>query len=240
MNFRLRVKTLNTHPMLMRPMKTMSLLGFNRRNINEDGRPPPTREQREHFKENREEVIERYLEPQLRKTKNIFHGGQSRNKLIIDEIGEEKARELGLLKRTYDYDVYSKHPEKHARQLENKIDNYYDADMTYVKQESIGRDVKTFINPGPINISKPREESKHKRFTVNAMHTPSGKSEVDYATLPDRNVKTLTKDGIRHETICSTLERHKTLVHQPRRAAKTWEDLRRLRKYKEYIRSNRE
>jgi hypothetical protein len=194
--------------------------------------PKPTREQVADFKQNRSNVIEEYLYPQLRRTGDIFHGAQSRNKIISDDIGEEEAKRLGLIKRTYDYDVYSRSPKSHARAIENAIDKRYNADMAYIEKKAMGKAQPSFLTTNLTPFSK----RKHDRWVVVTRATPSYQdAEVDYTTLPDRKVHTIKKKGIKHEKIESALERHNELVNVPMRAHKTWEDIKRLKKYLEYM-----
>jgi len=81
-------------PLSVQPMKLTPLI--TRREVFEinDG-PMPTREQQEHFRKNRDKVIKKYLIPQLKKTGNVLHGAQSRNMLIEDDVGKEKAKKMG-------------------------------------------------------------------------------------------------------------------------------------------------
>ena len=65
----------------------------------------------------------------LRQARNegaVIYGAHAVNKLVGPKFRRE----------TYDYDVYSPHPLKHAKQLEQSIDRGTNSDLAYVEQTS--------------------------------------------------------------------------------------------------------
>jgi len=185
--------------------------------------PPPTREQLQKFKENREEIIESKLFPQIKSTKNVLHGAQSRNRLIKKLLGEEEAKRQGLLSATYDYDVWSGMPKKHAVDIENKLDKQFKSDIAQVQKLQMG-------------VATPGEPKEHyERYGVVTRVTPAGKQEIDYSFFPNRPFKTVNVGGVRQETLKSTYEKAHKLKYQPRRGFKHWKEIRTLEAVEEKL-----
>jgi len=187
--------------------------------------PKPTPECIKEFKANRETILEPILFSQSKKHGTILHGAQSRNIMISNEIGKKKAEELGLLKPTYDYDVWAKSPRARALEAEKAIDKKMGCDIAYVKVEQIGRE------PG----TKGKKED-FKRYTIVTPVTPPSRQEIDYATPPDkkkRPYKVITVKGVKHQDLESAYERAHELKWQPKRSFKTWMDIRIYQKYQQ-------
>lgn len=186
--------------------------------IGKGNAPEPTQECIKEFRSNRESILKPILFKQSKKHGTILHGAQSRNILISHEIGEEKARELGLLKSTYDYDVWAKSPRARAIEAEKAIDKKMDCDIAYIKVAAIARE------PG----TKGKKED-FKRYTIVTPVTPPSKQEIDYATPPDKKkipYKVIKIGGVKHQDLESAYERAHQLKWQAKRSFKTWKDIR--------------
>jgi hypothetical protein len=211
-----------------KPMKVNTLLFQRQQEREVKTTRPPTPQQLQHFKENRERVIQKPLYAQLKRTGDVFHGAKSRNEIITHTVGKKKAEKYDLLKDSYDYDVYTDEPEIRAEEIKNKINKKYKSEMSNIEGRVIGKKPPTFVKPEKIEHDV---EKRHERWVVRTPVTPKDKVEVDYATYPDRKIKTKKIKGVNHESIETTLERHYILVHQPLRTHRTWEDIRRLKRF---------
>lgn len=195
--------------------------------LNPTAGPEPTREDIEYFKSHRKDILEPPLFSQSKRTGTVLHGAQSRNIVISEHLGEDVAQQKGLLKPTYDYDVWSKNPQKSAMEIEKKIDKTLGKDMAYIKVEVMGK------SPGTVGKKK-----DFQRFTVMAKATPPTRQEVDYATFPlksERPYEVIKVGGVKHEDIQSAYNRAHEIKYNPKRYFKTFDDIRRMRTYQKLM-----
>jgi len=208
-------------PLIFRP-KTFNLRPPTRqekREIFEKGdAPPPSQEQLQFFSKNRKAILESKLVPQLRKSRDVLHGAESRNTIVKQKIGQEEAKKQNLITRTYDYDVWSKMPRKRAVEIENEIDKEFGADVAQVEKLPVGKDAPDYQSS--------KKGKKIERYGVVTPLTPAGKQEVDYASFPVRSFATNTINGVRHETLKSSYRRAQEDKDRPIRSERAYREIR--------------
>lgn len=133
----------------------------------------------------RDRLVKKPILRQSRRDGTVLYGGHAVNALV-DQHNQ---------RYTYDYDIYSKHPKRHAVQVEQSIDRGANADLSYVEQTSYphGRKqkplfrVKTHIND---NV------------------------EADFNTMP-RDVRFVKKNGVRYETLGRAEQKYNRMLQHP-------------------------
>ena len=206
------------------PMMSSSMSGENI--INPTTGKEPTREEISYFKEHRKDILEPPLFAQSKRTGTALHGAQSRNIIMEHDLGDV-AHQKGLLKPTYDYDVWSKNPKKSAVEIEKTIDKKLGSDMTYIKVEAISK------APGTTGTKRDFE-----RYTLMARATPATRQEVDYATFPiksERPYNIVKIGGVKHEDVVSALDRAHDIKYNPKRYFKTFADIHRMNTYQQLV-----
>lgn len=130
---------------------------------------------------NRKKLVTRPIMNQSRKNGTVIYGGHALNALL----GKHNQR------TTYDYDIYSKHPLKHAQEIEKSIDRGTNSDLAYIERTTYG------------NSNKPLWRVKiHGNETI----------EADYNTMP-KGLTYVKKNGVRYESI-TRAEKKYNLMHQ--------------------------
>jgi len=185
-------------------------------------------EQRTHFKQNRKEVMEKHLIPQLKKSGDTLHGRHAVNKQYEHYLGKELAEQEQLTKPTYDYDVWSKEPEQRAKSLEQSIDKYYGCDFAFCEPAMVGIDPRT--------AHENREpKGAFSRWVVKTRATPQGQQEVDYTTYPNRPYKKKKIDGVNYEALDSAMMREEDMKMRPKRYFRSYDNLRKYQKFRSMI-----
>lgn len=169
--------------------KIGSKIGMN------DG-PRPDQKDFDKFYNNRDKTIKGLVESKAKKHNSILHGKHNVNYLFAHYLGKERARKAGLIKPTYDYDVWALNAKQRAIEMQKAIDKQIGADIAYAEKE---------INP-------PAMKS---RWVVRIKDKPEDE-EVDYATIPNPKlhmIETTTINGIRRETLRSSASRDLQILH---------------------------
>lgn len=177
--------------------------------------PTPTREQIEHFKANREKIMEDLVKKDVKRNKGIVHGKRMANRFYEKQLGHETAKEHELSIPTQDWDVWVRRPISRADRMQQTIDRRIGADVAYAKKEISPQDSKS-------------------RWTVRTRESED--PDVDYVAYPDpfmHPYESEKENGIRYETMKSFLARAKALQYQPFRFSKAYADLQRWKHYQE-------
>lgn len=74
----------------------------------------------------RKQIVEKPILNQSKKHKTVIYGAYAVNKQVKPSLRRD----------TYDFDVYSSKPRKHATQIEQSIDRGVNADLAYVEKTS--------------------------------------------------------------------------------------------------------
>jgi len=172
--------------------------------INSGGHlPEVTIEQELRFLSERDRFVKLEIENQARNTGNIIYGGKAVNALV----GPMYERP------TVDFDIQSKHPKKHAMQLERIIDNHVGADISHIEM-----------------VSYDRDGSKGKMYRVALKNFDT---IADYNLMP-KNSSFVTKDGIRYEPLEAAVKKYLTMIQtdETKRLPNANQDLDRIGLYK--------
>ena len=143
------------------------------------------------------------IENQSKRYGNILYGCYAVNKLLG----------RGFQRDTYDLDVYSRQPRKHAIQLEKTIDRGVGANISYVEKTGYP------------------EKGRFK--TLYRVKLRNEVTEADYNRMP-RDIKYTTKRGVRYETLDRAVKKYEKMLREPEtgRGFKATIDLGRILDYK--------
>ena len=134
------------------------------------------------FMMNRQRIVPPFVKRQSRKTGNIIYGCSAVNALV----GK------GLERPTYDFDIYSKMPKKHALQLEKHIDRSVGADLAYVE-----------------GVSYSDKSMKGTLWRV--MTRPWGTPEADY-NKRKKGITFTKRKGVKYETLGAAERKYKKML----------------------------
>lgn len=150
----------------------------------------------------RDLLVKQPIMRQSRRDGSVIYGGHALNRLLG----------RGLQRSTYDYDVYSGMPKKHAVQLERSIDRGTNSDLAYVERTSYphGR------------IMKPL-------FRVKTRVTDS--VEVDYNTMPSDISYVVRDRGVRFESLTRARDKYRAMNRQVGLSRTAFGELERIRIY---------
>jgi len=192
-----------TDPVTVSPVPKMN-------KITEKGDAPRcSREQVKHFVENWEQILPPRVIRSIKKNDDVMHGARSVNMIV----GKKYSR------KTRDFDVYSKEPNKRAHQIENEIDRCVGCDMAYVHYQAVPK-----LNP----FNEEDEKMAKELYIVKTV--PHQDGDVDYMMLP-RGLPTHKRKGIRHEDLKEAYRKaQKNLMH-PMRYFKAKKDIERIEAY---------
>ena len=154
------------------------------------------------LRERRNTLVRKPLIRQAKRTGNVFYGGQGVNMIV----GTNYER------HTHDFDVFSRHPKRHAIEIERGIDRGVNADLAYVEQTR-------YIDRGRANPL----------FRVKIR--PYGDAEVDFNLMP-RDIRTTTVKGVRVETLDRAEGKYKRMLRRGERGFNANIDLTRIQEYK--------
>lgn len=159
-------------------------------------------EKRKLFKRNRK-VVNRVVRGFLAKRKvGIVHGTRATNAQL--------PRNLSI--KTRDWDVFVKHPQLRARQLERKLDKKFSGDFFDVKMGA--------GSPG-IRVWKVKSNVTDEGF-------------VDFATA-DRMVPSISKRGVQFATLEDQLEKARQNIKKPGLKFRRGKDLDLIRRVKKFM-----
>ena len=187
-----------THPISIGPV-------IQQRERN-DG-PRCTREQITRYRQNWKRILPPRVLRSIRKHNDVLHGGRSLNMLLPREYHRS----------TKDYDIFSKHPKPHAKEIEDYIDKQCGCDMAHVN---------SMVVPNVSGIEDKLMSADIHRV-VTRLHSDA---EVDYMRIPP-GLPTVRKRGLRHESLKEALRKAKRGLNQPLRAAKASQDIQRIERY---------
>ena len=163
---------------------------------NEANKVEPTVEELENFKENREKYMNKLVTSDVKRHKGILHGKHNLNYLYKRDLGK-KAELYGIIKETYDYDVWVSDPMKRADRMQDKIDRKMKCDIAWAEKTNNPRDAKS-------------------RWVVKTKATPTRSEEVDYVSYPNPKMhpyQTRKINGLERETLLSSAARDKQILH---------------------------
>ena len=165
--------------------------------------PQPKIEDYFELTQNRDKLVIKPILNQSRRDKTVLYGGFAINQLL----GKQYSRD------TYDLDVYSKRPLKHAKQIENSIDHGVNADLAYIEKTSY--------------------PSKKGKQTLYRVKLKNDVTEADFNLMP-RNICFTRKNGVFYETIDKAEQKYKKMLKQPElgRGFKANIDLGRINTYR--------
>jgi len=142
-------------------------------------------------------VIKETVLQQAQKNKSIVYGAQALNRQLFIRAME---------RQTNDYDVFSKHPKKSARQLEKKLDKKFGGDYFYTKP------------------------AMHKG-TYKVMEHNKKENVADYTKTPQPKPRTVKINGVQYAHISETEKDKRSSLRDPEfafRHKKDREDLNRI------------
>jgi len=171
--------------------------------------PRCSREKVKHFVENWEKILPPKVIRSIKRNNDVMHGARSVNMIV----GKRYAR------KTKDFDVYSKEPNKRAHQIENEIDRCMGCDMAYVHYQKI---------PKLNQFNGDDERMAKELFIVKTV--PHQDGDVDYMELP-HGLPTHRRKGIRHEDLKEAYRKAQKALNQPLRHFKARRDMERIEAY---------
>jgi len=158
-------------------------------------RPMPTQAQQLHFLERWHNITPPAIKKQAKKTGNVIYGCRGINGIL----GQ------ALSRPTHDYDIYSKNPKKHAKQLEKHIDKTTGLDMAYV--EAI-----------------PYTTQDNKKGTLYRVVTrPKGDVDADFNMMPKQLNVTKVK-GINYVSLKAAEKKFPGMLKEDKRVYNTMMD----------------
>lgn len=142
----------------------------------------------DHFEliQNRKRLVEQPILKQSRKDGTVLYGRYAVNKILGP----------GYHRATYDFDVYSGMPKRHALQIERSIDRGTNSDLAFVEQT---------------HYPDPQSKREKRLFRVRTRF--SERTEVDYNTMP-RDVRFVKRGGVRYETIGRAKNKYKGMIRR--------------------------
>jgi len=174
------------------------------------GMPPPTRQQIEHFRQNRDKIIGPIVKASLRQhPQDVLHGSRSLDMLLPNYPREPN-----------DWDIYSPQERKRAIELERAVDRKVGADI-----------METKYCPVPKVTSGPDEPGTSKDLYRLVTPTISNDADIDVMDKP-AGIKTQKHKSITHESLREAYVkafRRKKL--QPIKAGKAIQDARAIEEY---------
>lgn len=151
---------------------------------------------------NRKKLVTKPILNQSRRDGTVIYGAHAVNKLVGPKFS----------RTTYDYDVYSRMPLKHARQLERSIDRGTNSDLAYIEQTNYpvgGKQKKLWRVKTRINES----------------------TEADYNTMP-ADVSYVKRNGVRYETLKRAEGKYRFMNKNPEATRTGFGELERIKQYK--------
>ena len=133
----------------------------------------------------REKLVVKPILRQSKRDGTVLYGQQAVNRLLPPSYRRS----------TYDYDVYSKHPLRHAKQIERSIDCGTNSNLAFVEQTTYPSG-KTMRPLWRVKI--------HGNDTV----------EADYNIMP-KGIHVVKKDGIHLESLRDAKSKYKNMIRQP-------------------------
>jgi len=127
------------------------------------------------------------IEKRLRRNDDIVYGARAMNAQLL----------LPFRKHTDDYDIYSKHPKKHAKQMEKALDRSAMGDYYYTKPA---------LHPGTFKVMDKgfdRRKGTHDDFGI-----------IDF-TKQTKTFKTINKGGIRYTHLSERVKDIKRSLNDP-------------------------
>jgi len=143
---------------------------------------------------------------QAKRDKNVIYGAFAVNQLVDKQSQRD----------TYDIDVYSTNPKKHAIEIEKNIDRSVNADLAYVEQTAYEKNGRW-----------------HRIYRVKTR--PHEVVEADFNIMP-KDVSFTTKNGVRYETLGKAEKKYDKMLKQPElgRGFNANIDLGRIKQYKRF------
>lgn len=133
----------------------------------------------------RDKLVKQPIMRQSRRDGTVLYGANAVNALVGPDFS----------RNTYDYDVYSRMPLSHARELERHIDRGVNADLMYVEQTSYPSD------------------GKEKRL-FRVKNCLNDVVEADYNGMPD-DIQFVKRGGVRYETLGRASKKYDKMIRQP-------------------------
>jgi len=152
---------------------------------------------------NRKRLVEKPIKHQAKTGGAVIYGAHAVNRLV----GKKFSRP------SYDYDVYSPKPLKHARQIERSIDRGTNSDLAYVERTSY-----------------PSGGTNKRLYRVKTRVNDS--VEADYNHMP-KGIKVVVKDGVRYESLGDAKSKYRWMNRNPEANRTGFGELHRIEMYEQ-------
>jgi len=170
--------------------------------------PEPSMSDYFELRQNRGKIVIKPILYQAKRDGNVLYGAFAVNQLVDKQSQRD----------TYDIDVYSKMPKKHAIELEKNIDRSVNADLAYVEQSEY-----------------PQGKKWKKIYRVKTKM--NNVVEADYNTMPT-DIKWVKRNGIKYETLERAEKKYDKMLKHPElgRGFNANMDMGRIKLYKRFKR----
>lgn len=139
----------------------------------------------------RNRLVRQPIHRQSRKEGAVIYGAHAVNKLVGPKFS----------RHTYDYDVYSPRPLKHAKQLERSIDKGTNSDLAYIEQTSY-----------------PHGGTQKKLWRVKTRFNEC--VEADYNIMPS-GIRIIERDGVHYESLKDAKSKYRRMNRDPEVTGRT-------------------
>ena len=153
---------------------------------------------------NRNRLVKQPVMRQSRRDGTVIYGAHAVNRLVGPRFS----------RHTYDYDIYSHRPLRHARQLERSIDIGTNSDLSYVE--------RTSYPSGSIDKELYRVKIRGNESV-----------EADYNRIP-QGIKIVKRDGVRFESLSDAKSKYRWMNRNPAVSNRTgYGELHRIEMYEQ-------
>lgn len=150
------------------------------------------------LQQKRNQLVKKPVMNQSRREGTVIYGAHAVNRLVGPKFSRQ----------SYDYDIYSPRPLRHAKQLERSIDRGTNSDLAYIEQTSY-----------------PSGGTNKKLWRVKTRFNDS--VEADYNTMP-AGIKVVKRNGVRYESLRDAKSKYKWMNRNPESTRTAYGELHRI------------